>query len=83
VVRRPCPPDPWGGYADLFEAPMDDPKPSPFALNRGRILILALGAMIVVIAISTWFGGINAYQALREANTAAVTGATVEKPEGK
>lgn len=51
----------------------DDPKPNPFALNRGRVLILALGALIVVIALSTWFGGINAYQSLREANAAAIT----------
>lgn len=52
---------------------MDEPKQSPFALNRGRVLILALGALIVVIALSTWFGGINAYQSLREANAAATS----------
>ena len=54
---------------------MDDPKPSPFALNRGRIVLLILGALLVVIALSTWFGGINAYQSLREANAAATTAA--------
>jgi hypothetical protein len=54
---------------------MDQPKQSPFALNKGRVLILALGALIVVIALSTWFGGINAYQSLREANAAATTAA--------
>lgn len=59
---------------------MEDPKPSPFALNRGRIMLLILGALLVVIAISTWLGGINAYQQLREANAAATTGATVETP---
>ena len=51
----------------------DEPKLSPFALNKGRVLILALGVLIVLIAISTWFGGINAYQSLREANAAATT----------
>ncbi|QQR37251.1 hypothetical protein JI749_06465 [Devosia oryziradicis] len=54
---------------------MDDPKPSPFALNRGRIMLLVLGAILVLIAISTWLGGINAYQQLREANAAATQAA--------
>ena len=54
---------------------MDEPKQSPFALNPARVLILVLGVMIVIIAISTSMGGINAYQALREANTEATTGA--------
>ena len=57
---------------------MDQPKQSPFALNRGRILILVLGAIIVVIAISTSLGGINAYQSLREANAEATTAAPVD-----
>ena len=55
--------------------PMDDPKPSPFALNRGRIVLLILGALLVVIAISTSLGGINAYQQLREANAEATSAA--------
>jgi hypothetical protein len=54
---------------------MEDPKQSPFALNRGRVLILILGAIVVLIAISTWFGGIDAYQALREANAEATRAA--------
>jgi hypothetical protein len=57
---------------------MEDPKPRPFALNRGRIVLLILGALLVVIAISTSLGGINAYQQLREANTAATQAAPVE-----
>ena len=57
---------------------MDDPKPSPFALNRGRIVLLILGALLLVIAISTSLGGINAYQQLREANAAAASAAPVE-----
>lgn len=62
---------------------MDDPKPGPFALNKGRILILALGALILVFAVSMWMGGINSYQSLREANTAATqaTPAQVEAVE--
>ena len=59
---------------------MDQPKQSPFALNRGRILILALGALIVVIAISTSLGGINAYQQLREANAEATSAAPAVPP---
>jgi hypothetical protein len=50
---------------------MEDPKPSPFALNRGRVVLLVLGAILVLIAISTWLGGLDAYQQLREANDAA------------
>jgi len=63
-----------------FEAIMDEPKPSPFALNRGRIVILVLGALIVVIAISTSLGGINAYQQLREANAEATSPAPSQAP---
>jgi hypothetical protein len=54
---------------------MDEPKLSPFALNPGRIVLLILGALLVVIAISTSMGGINAYQQLREANAAATSAA--------
>ena len=59
---------------------MAEPKQSPFALNPGRIMLLILGALLVVIAISTWFGGINAYQQLREANAAAKSAASTETP---
>lgn len=52
---------------------MDENKQSPFALNKGRVLILALGLVAILIGISTWFGGINAYQSLREANAAATS----------
>ena len=61
----------------------EDPKPSPFALNPGRIVLLALGVLLVLIAISTSLGGINAYQQLREASAAATSAApaaTVETP---
>jgi hypothetical protein len=39
-----------------------------------------LGAVLVVIAISTSLGGINAYQQLREANADATTAAPIETP---
>ncbi|HEY0034281.1 MAG TPA: hypothetical protein VGB81_13530 [Devosia sp.] len=57
---------------------MDDPKQSPFALNKGRVLILVLGAIIVLIAISTYRGGIDAYQALRDANAEATSAGQVQ-----
>ena len=57
---------------------MAEPTPSPFKLNRGRVLILVLGALILVIAISTSLGGINAYQQLREANAEATSAAAVD-----
>lgn len=60
---------------------MTEPKQSPFALNSGRIMLLVLGAVLVLIGISTWMGGINAYGELREANTAAQQG-KVEIIEG-
>jgi hypothetical protein len=63
----------------LKAGPMaEDPKLSPFALNRGRIVLLILGALLVVIAISTSLGGINAYQQLREANAAATSAAPAQ-----
>ena len=40
---------------------------SPFKLNRTRIFILAMGAVVVLIAISMMMGGLGQYQALREA----------------
>ncbi len=59
----------------------EDPKLSPFAMTPARIMLLALGALLVIIAISTSMGGINAYQQLREANAEATTGAApVEAP---
>jgi hypothetical protein len=61
---------------------MDEPKLSPFALTPARIMLLVLGALLVVIAISTSLGGINAYQQLREANAVATEAAAppVEAP---
>ena len=61
---------------------MDEPKLSPFALTPARIMLLVLGALLVIIAISTSLGGINAYQQLREANAVATEAAapTVDAP---
>jgi hypothetical protein len=56
----------------------EEPKLSPFTLTRSRIVLLILGALLVVIAISTSLGGINAYQQLREANAAATSAAPAQ-----
>ncbi|WP_240230369.1 hypothetical protein [Devosia lacusdianchii] len=49
----------------------DEPKPNPFALNRGRVVLLILGALLVLIGISTAMGGLSSYQQLKDASTAA------------
>lgn len=59
---------------------MDEPKQGRFGLNSGRVLILALGVLIIIIAISTSLGGINAYQSLREANAEATSAAADQAP---
>ncbi|MBS3847302.1 hypothetical protein PSC71_01770 [Devosia sp. J2-20] len=46
---------------------MTDPKPSPFKLNRTRLFLLAMGVLVVLIAISTAMGGLSSYQQLKEA----------------
>lgn len=50
---------------------MDEPKLSPFALTPGRAILLALGVVLVLIAISTARGGLSDYQQLKDANIAA------------
>ena len=59
----------------------EEPKLSPFTLTRSRIVLLVLGALLVVIAISTSMGGVNAYQQLREANAAATSATPAETSE--
>jgi hypothetical protein len=49
----------------------DEQETGPFGLNPIRILILAMGALVVLISIGMFLGGPNAYQALRDANNAA------------
>ncbi|WP_186766953.1 hypothetical protein [Devosia ginsengisoli] len=55
---------------------MDEPKLSPFALTRSRIVLLVLGAILVLIAISTAMGGLTSYQELKEASAAAAQAET-------
>ena len=61
---------------------MSDDKPGPFGLNKIRIMILLMGALVVLISIGMFLGGPNAYQALKEANSAA-TQPTAEQLEGR
>ena len=56
---------------NISEVPVDEPRPSPFKLNRTRLFLLVMGAIILAIAISTAMGGLSAYQQLKEANAAA------------
>lgn len=50
---------------------MSEKKPLPFGLNSGRILLLGMGALALIIAISMSMGGLHSYEALKEANNAA------------
>lgn len=45
---------------------------SPFKLNRTRVFLLAMGALILLITISMMMGGLGSYQALRDAASAGV-----------
>ena len=46
---------------------MSEEPQSPFKLNRTRIFILAMGAFVLLIAISMMMGGLGSYQTLRDA----------------
>ncbi|UYN98176.1 MAG: hypothetical protein KIT02_09310 [Devosia sp.] len=50
---------------------MTNEKPGPFGLNRTRIFLLALGALVLVITVSMMMGGLGSYNALKEAANAA------------
>lgn len=50
---------------------MSDEKQGPFGLNRTRIFLLGMGAVVLVIAISMMMGGLGSYNALKEAANAA------------
>ncbi|KKB75976.1 hypothetical protein VW35_19780 [Devosia soli] len=50
---------------------MSETPQSPFKLNRTRIFLLAMGAVILLIAVSMMMGGLGQYQALRDAANAA------------
>jgi hypothetical protein len=48
----------------------DEPK-GPFGLNRTRIFLLGMGALLLLITVSMMMGGLGSYQQLREAAQAA------------
>ena len=47
---------------------------SPWRLNPARILILVLGALVLLYAVSTQMGGLGNYQLLKEAAKPAEAG---------
>ena len=49
----------------------NEPK-LPFGLNRTRLFLLAMGALVVLITISMMMGGLGSYQALKDASRAGV-----------
>jgi flagellar basal body-associated protein FliL len=57
----------------MTQTPPEPQKQSPLKLNGARIVILILGVLILVYAVSAMMGGLANYQALREAATAAKT----------
>ena len=59
---------------------MDEPKLSPSALTPSRIVLLVLGALLVLIAISTAMGGLSSYQELKQASTDAKGATAFETP---
>ncbi|MGV8831268.1 MAG: hypothetical protein ACOH2N_04765 [Devosia sp.] len=59
---------------------MQDEKLSPFALTKARIVLLVLGAVLVLIGISTAMGGLGSYQQLKEASNAAQAAGATEAP---
>lgn len=55
---------------------------SPFKLNRTRIFLLAMGAVVLLIFVSMMMGGLGQYQALRDAANAAKE-PTAEQVQGQ
>ncbi len=49
----------------------NEPK-LPFGLNRTRLFLLAMGALVLLITISMMMGGLGSYQALKDASRAGV-----------
>jgi hypothetical protein len=60
-----CRHNPW-----VYGEAMSD---TPFKLNRGRILLLALGALALTYIIGALLGGVANYRDLREARDAALS----------
>jgi hypothetical protein len=55
----------------------DTPPLGPFKLTRGRILLLALGALALTYIIGALLGGVANYRDLREARDAALSSSEV------
>ena len=51
---------------------MTEQKSGPFGLNRTRIFLLAMGAVVLAIIISMMMGGLGSYHALKEAAKAGI-----------
>ncbi len=50
---------------------MTGDKPGPLGLNRTRLFLLAMGALVLLITLSMMLGGLGSYNALKEAANAA------------
>jgi hypothetical protein len=61
---------------------MPEKENSPFKLNPTRIFILAMGLVVVLIAVSMMMGGLGQYEALRDASRAAKE-PTAEQVQGQ
>ena len=60
----------------------DEQENGPFGLNRTRIFLLAMGALVLVITVSMMMGGLGSYNALKEASNAAKE-PTAEQMQGE
>ncbi len=60
----------------------DDPKKpdSPFKLNRSRIVLLLLGALLLTYIVSAMLGGLGNYQQLKESATPPAAETTSTTP---
>lgn len=52
---------------------MADKPTSPWQLNRTRIVILLLGALVLLYTVSSMLGGLGKYQQLKNAASDAAT----------
>jgi hypothetical protein len=60
----------------------EDPKKpdSPFRLNRQRIVLLLLGALLLTYIVSAMLGGLGNYQQLKESATQPASETTSTTP---
>jgi hypothetical protein len=54
----------------------DTQPPGPFKLNRGRIMLLVLGALALTYIVGALLGGVANYRDLRDARDAAQSSAS-------